>query len=58
MVGLTTKDFAEIGGVPDDTEGVVDELMSNAPNTEIILLLKEKDGGEISGKHPDTYSSD
>ena len=46
---LTTKDFAEIGGVPDDTEGVVDELMSNAPNTEIILLLKEKDGGEISG---------
>lgn len=46
---LTLKDFAEIGGVPDDTEGVVDELMSNAPNTEIILLLKEKDGGEISG---------
>lgn len=46
---LTLKDFAEIGGSPDDTEGVVDELMSNAPNTEIILLLKEKDGGEISG---------
>lgn len=46
---LTTKDFEEIGGAPDDTEGVVDELMSNAPNTEIILLLKEKDGGEISG---------
>ncbi|MBI4994631.1 hypothetical protein HZC21_03235 [Candidatus Peregrinibacteria bacterium] len=46
---LTLKDFAEIGGTPDDTEGVVDELMSNAPNTEIILLLKEKDGGEISG---------
>lgn len=46
---LTLKDFAEIGGLPDDTEGVVDELMSNAPNTEIILLLKEKSDGEISG---------
>lgn len=46
---LTAKDFAEIGGSPDETEGVIDELMGNAPNTEIIFLLKEKGPREISG---------
>lgn len=39
---LTAKDFEEIGGSPEETEGVLDELMSNAPGAEIIFLLKEK----------------
>ncbi|MEK9132276.1 MAG: DHH family phosphoesterase [Patescibacteria group bacterium] len=46
---LTAKDFAEIGGSPDETEGVIDELMGNAPNTEVIFLLKEKGQQEVSG---------
>ena len=47
---LTTKDFEELGGSPDETEGVVDELMTNAPGADIILLLKEKAAqNEISG---------
>jgi len=41
---LTKADFEDIGGSPDQTEGVIDELMSNAPNAEIIFLLKEKEG--------------
>lgn len=46
---LTAKDFAEIGSSPDETEGVIDELMSNAPGAEIIFLLKEKGPAEVSG---------
>lgn len=46
---ITAKDFAEIGSAPDETEGVIDELMSNAPGAEIILLLKEKSPTEVSG---------
>lgn len=46
---LTAKDFAEIGSSPDETEGVIDELMSNAPGAEIIFLLKEKGPNEVSG---------
>lgn len=46
---LTAKDFAELGGSPDETEGVIDELMSNAPGADIVLLLKEKSRQEIGG---------
>lgn len=46
---LTAKDFADIGGSPDETEGVIDELMSNAPGAEIVFLLKEKSPQEVNG---------
>lgn len=46
---LTAKDFAEVGSSPDETEGVIDELMSNAPGAEIIFLLKEKGPASVSG---------
>ncbi|MBI5413176.1 DHH family phosphoesterase [Candidatus Peregrinibacteria bacterium] len=46
---LTARDFDEIGGLPDETEGVIDELMSNAPGAEIVFLLKERGSGEIGG---------
>jgi phosphoesterase RecJ-like protein len=46
---LTARDFAEIGSSSDETEGVIDELMSNAPNTEVIFLLKEKSPTEVGG---------
>lgn len=46
---LTAKDFADIGSTPDETEGVIDELMSNAPGAEIVFLIKEKGPTEVSG---------
>ncbi|PIQ77344.1 hypothetical protein COV82_04965 [Candidatus Peregrinibacteria bacterium CG11_big_fil_rev_8_21_14_0_20_46_8] len=55
---LTKKDFDEIGASPDQTEGVIDELMSNAPNAEIIFLLKDKDGEVKSSIRTTTSSID
>lgn len=46
---LSARDFGEIGSSPDETDGVIDELMSNAPGAEVILLLKEKEPTEVSG---------
>lgn len=46
---ITHKDLAETGSKADETGGIIDELMSNAPDIDIVLLLKEKDGGLLSG---------
>lgn len=45
----SAKDFTETESQPEETEGVIDELMTNAPGAEIIVLLKEKGDGMISG---------
>ena len=39
----------ETGSKADETGDIIDELMTNAPDTEIVLLLKEKDDGTLSG---------
>lgn len=46
---ITRKDLAETGSKADETGSIVDELLSNAPDTDIVLLLKEKDDGTLSG---------
>lgn len=46
---ITKKDLADTGSKADETGGIIDELMSNAPNTDVVMLLKEKDGGMLSG---------
>jgi len=46
---LTRKDFADTGAEENETGGIIDELLSNAPGAEIICLLKEKKDGLISG---------
>lgn len=46
---LTQKDFAETGAAENETGGIIDELLSNAPGAEIICLLKEKKDGLVSG---------
>jgi phosphoesterase RecJ-like protein len=46
---ISRKDFADTGSMDDETGGIIDELMSNAPGTEIILLLKQKEDNLISG---------
>jgi phosphoesterase RecJ-like protein len=54
---ISKKDFQETGSREDETGGIIDELMSNAPGTEIVLLLKEKTGGIISGSVRTTTAS-
>lgn len=46
---VTLQDLADTGATPDDTGGIIDELMSNAPGAEVVMLLKEKDVGFVSG---------
>ncbi len=46
---LTQKDFADTGAAENETGGIIDELLSNAPGAEIICLLKEKKDGLVSG---------
>lgn len=46
---ISRKDFETIGARDDETGGIIDELLSNAPGAEVVLLLKEKENGLISG---------
>lgn len=46
---ITEKDLNDAHASADETGGIIDELLSNAPNSEIVLLLKQKEGGIISG---------
>lgn len=46
---ITHKDLHETGSKAEETGGIIDELMSNAPDVDIVLLLKEKDGELLSG---------
>lgn len=45
---ISLSDFAETGSKSEETGGIIDELMSNAPGAEIILLIKEKEGKLVS----------
>lgn len=46
---IAKRDLVETGSREDETGGIIDELMTNAPGTEIVFLLKEKAEGLISG---------
>lgn len=46
---ISRKDFEKTAAREDETGGIIDELMSNAPGTEIVLILKEKGDNIISG---------
>ncbi|MCA9374514.1 MAG: bifunctional oligoribonuclease/PAP phosphatase NrnA [Candidatus Gracilibacteria bacterium] len=46
---INEKDLMDARANPDETGGIIDELLSNAPNSEIVLLLKQKSDGVISG---------
>ncbi len=46
---ITLKDLEETGAKSDDSGGIIDELMSNAPKAEVVMLLKEKEPGFLSG---------
>ena len=46
---ISRRDFADTGARDDETGGIIDELLTNAPGTEVVLLLKERTDGLISG---------
>lgn len=46
---ISKKDLTDAHAVSDETGGIIDELLSNAPNSEIVILLKQKEEGAISG---------
>ncbi len=46
---ISQKDFAETESRYDETGGIIDELMTNAPGTEVVILLKQRDNNVISG---------
>lgn len=45
---VSQQDFRDTGSLEDETGDIIDELMTNAPGAEIILLIKEKGDGSIS----------
>ena len=46
---ITQQDLADTGAESSDSGGIIDELMSNAPDAEVVMLLKEKEPGLVSG---------
>lgn len=45
---VTQQDFRDTGSVEEETGDIIDELMTNAPGAEIILLMKEREDGTTS----------
>lgn len=46
---VSQQDFKDTESKEDETGDIIDELMTNAPGAEVILLLKEKADNTISG---------
>lgn len=46
---ITLEDLARTGADSADSGGIIDELMTNAPDAEVVMLLKEKEPGYVSG---------
>ncbi|MEK7146287.1 MAG: DHH family phosphoesterase, partial [Patescibacteria group bacterium] len=46
---ITEQDLEDTGASSEDSGGIIDELMSNAPRAEVVLLFKEKADGLNSG---------
>lgn len=45
---ISLKDFEETQSHVDETGDIIDELMTNAPGAEIVMLIKEKQEGLVS----------
>ncbi len=45
---LSQQDFRDTGSVEDETGDIIDELMTNAPGAEIVVLMKERKDSSIS----------
>ncbi|OIP81490.1 hypothetical protein COT83_01555 [Candidatus Peregrinibacteria bacterium CG10_big_fil_rev_8_21_14_0_10_44_7] len=45
---ITQEDLQKTGGTADESAGIIDELLSNAPGAQVVLLIKEKQPGLVS----------
>ncbi len=54
---VSQQDFRDTGSSEDETGDIIDELMTNAPGAEVILLIKEKKDSLISGSIRTTSAS-
>ncbi len=54
---INKNDLSETGAKPDESEGIIDELMSNAPGAEVILLFKDNQNGMLGGSIRTTSAS-
>lgn len=45
---VSQQDFKDTGSTEDETGDIIDELMTNAPGAEVIILMKEKQDGTVS----------
>lgn len=54
---LTRKDFQDTASQENETGGIIDELLTNAPGSEIVLLLKERKDGSVTGSIRTTTSA-
>ena len=45
---VSQQDFRDTASSEDETGDIIDELMTNAPGAEVILLMKERKDGTIS----------
>lgn len=55
---ISLADFTESGGNVEEIHGVMDELLANAPGTDVVLLLAETAKGKITGKLKGMNGSD
>jgi len=46
---ITQQDLHDTGATVDESGGIIDELLNNAPGSEVIALFKEKQPGLFSG---------
>ena len=46
---ISQQDFKETQSRDEDTGDIIDELMTNAPGADVVLLIKERSDGVISG---------
>ncbi len=45
---VSQQDFRDTGSIEDETGDIIDELMTNAPGAELIMLIKERKDGVIN----------
>lgn len=54
---ISREDFKETESSEDETGDIIDELMTNAPGADIVLLIKERGDGIVSGSVRTTSSA-
>lgn len=54
---ISKEDLKDTGAASDESEGVLDDLLSNAPGAEIIMLFKHNDEGYVSVSMRSTTNS-